>query len=202
MSNFGMMWNDSNWNCSTGARLTVRSFDSILQSYNEDDGHIKGRNREKESVRRLSTLLHPNSEIQKDDWGKPFIPNGPHINYSHSSSHVLWGEHPKHAIGVDIENERPQLFKLQSKFCSSEELTYLDTSDPLSQLLLIWSAKESIYKAYGKKSLDFKLHMQISPFEVSTEGTLEAVLHIEKEVPLSVHYKRLDTSVATWCVLP
>ena len=195
------MWEESNWNCSTGARLTVRSFESLLQSYNQDNWQIKGRNREKESIRRLSSLLHPNSEIQKDDWGKPFIPNGPHINYSHSSSHVFWGEHPENAIGVDIENERPQLIKLQSKFCSSEELTYLDTSDPLSQLLLIWSAKESIYKAYGKKSLDFKLHMQISPFQASTKGTLEAVLNIEKEVPLSVHYKRMDTSVATWCVL-
>ena len=196
------MWNDSNWNCSTGARLTVRSFDSLLQSYDEDDGQIKGRNREKESVRRLSTLLHPNSEIQKDAWGKPFIPNGPHINYSHSSSHVLWGEHAEHAIGVDIENERPQLIKLQSKFCSTEELSYLDCSEPLSQLLLIWSAKESIYKAYGKKALDFRVHMQIAPFKALTEGSLEAILHIEKEVPLSVHYKRVDTSVATWCVLP
>ena len=196
------MWNESNWNCSTGARLTVRSIDSILQSYNQDGGQIKGRNREKESIRRLTTLLHPNSEIQKDVWGKPFIPNGPHINYSHSSSHVLWGEHTDHAIGVDIENERPQLIKLQSKFCSTEELSYLDTCEPLSQLLLIWSAKESIYKAYGKKALDFKLHMQISAFKASTEGTLEAVLYIEKEVPLSVHYKRMDTSVATWCVLP
>jgi phosphopantetheinyl transferase len=202
MSNFGMMWNESSWNCSTGARLTVRSIDSILQSYNQDGGQIKGRNREKESIRRLTTLLHPNSEIQKDVWGKPFIPNGPHINYSHSSSHVLWGEHADHAIGVDIENERPQLIKLQSKFCSTEELSYLDTCEPLSQLLLIWSAKESIYKAYGKKALDFKLHMQISAFKASTEGTLEAVLNIEKEIPLSVHYKRMDTSVATWCVLP
>jgi len=196
------MWNESSWNCSTGAWLTVRSIDSILQSYNQDGGQIKGRNREKESIRRLTTLLHPNSEIQKDVWGKPFIPNGPHINYSHSSSHVLWGEHADHAIGVDIENERPQLIKLQSKFCSTEELSYLDTCEPLSQLLLIWSAKESIYKAYGKKALDFKLHMQISAFKASTEGTLEAVLNIEKEIPLSVHYKRMDTSVATWCVLP
>jgi hypothetical protein len=44
--------------------------------------------------------------------------------------------------------------------------------------------------------------MQISAFKASTEGTLEAVLNIEKEIPLSVHYKRMDTSVATWCVLP
>ena len=196
------MWEESNWNCSTGARLSVRSFESLLQSYNQDNGQIKGRNREKESIRRLSSLLHPNSEIRKDAWGKPYIPNGPQINYSHSSSHVLWGEHPENAIGVDIENERPQLIKLQSKFCSSEELAYLDASDPLHQLLLIWSAKESIYKAYGKKSLDFKVHMQISPFEVSTKGTLKALLNIEKKVPLAIHYKRFGTSVATWCVLP
>jgi len=44
--------------------------------------------------------------------------------------------------------------------------------------------------------------MQISAFNASNEGTLEAVLKKEKKIPLAVQYKRLGTSVATWCVLP
>ena len=195
------MLSDLNWECPSGTRLRLRSLDSLLQSYGQADLEINGRNREKIGVQRLSEELHPQNSISKDDYGKPYLESGPFINYSHSSSHLLWGENDQHEIGVDIENERPQLIKLQSKFCSSEELEFIDDQNPMTQLLLIWSAKESIYKAYGRKQLDFKLHMHLNEFKLAEEGVLNGTLSVQEKKSLQVFYKRFEKSVATWCVL-
>lgn len=50
----------------------------------------------------------------------------------------------------------------------------------LDLLHLFWTIKESLYKTYGLKALDFKAHMRVEPF--NWQGSqCEAVGHVEKE---------------------
>jgi 4'-phosphopantetheinyl transferase EntD len=87
---------------------------------------------------------------------------------------VLWGAHPTQPIGVDIESLRPQIEKIKSKFCRPEELEFAVT--PV-QTLLIWSAKEAMYKAYGKKEIDFREQMRVHSFTgFSENGELEKTI--------------------------
>lgn len=41
--------------------------------------------------------------------GKPFCPGGPEFNLSHSGDLILLGLHPCRPVGVDVEQERPEL---------------------------------------------------------------------------------------------
>ena len=51
------------------------------------------------------------------------------------------------------------------KFLRDEEKNSLKESNYLEHLHVYWGAKEALYKAYGRKQLDFKEHISIEPFE-------------------------------------
>jgi len=58
--------------------------------------------------------------------------------------------------------------RLASKFLNLEEEEFVaNHSAPMQFDLLhvFWTAKESLYKAYGLKALDFRAHLRVEPFE-------------------------------------
>ena len=193
-----MSWLEE-WQVESGVRLFLGSFDRLPQNYELATSLSKARRRENDALNQFLKLYYPNSEIIKDEQGKPFFKNREiHFNYSHSQSHFFWGEHLEFPIGVDVESERPQLQKVAHKFCNSMEWDYTNkgTNSPL--LLAIWSAKESMFKAYGKGEVDFKEHMQIEPFEFAESGHLNATFRSPEEHRLTIFYRRFNTSICTW----
>ena len=51
-----------------------------------------------------------------------------------------------------------------------EEMESLEASTRLEQLHVYWGAKESLYKAYGRRLLDFREHIAITPFAFKASG--------------------------------
>jgi phosphopantetheinyl transferase (holo-ACP synthase) len=57
-------------------------------------------------------------------------------------------------------------------------------------LTVVWSAKEALYKLYGKSEVQME-HMTIMPFVVGNEGIITGKLeldHFQKEYELSYHF--------------
>ena len=73
--------------------------------------------------------------------------------------------------GIDIQKEVEKITRIAPKFCNGQELDFLPSSGRLSYYHIIWGAKESIYKAYGRKKLDFKKNIIIEPFEFDGQST-------------------------------
>ena len=173
------------------------------QIYAENEIKNITRELEKSSVNEIIQLLHPDSALQKDEFGKPFLDSkNLHINYSHAKSLVFWGEHVSFKIGVDIEYLRPQLAKIKHKFCREDEFDFMPTENEIPYLLAIWSAKEAMYKAFGKKEVDFQKHMQILPFEISTEGVITANFLLDGLTQMNVHYLFNGEVIKCWTVFP
>ena len=112
----------------------------------------------------LSQLLSNNNisynGIQKDEYGKPHLINSEcNISVSHTDGYVAAIASKNNFVGVDIETKFNQAYKLRSKFMNQKELDY--AGDDKLKSTLIWSAKESIYKGYGRKRLIFKDDMQL-----------------------------------------
>lgn len=95
--------------------------------------------------------------ILKDDFGKPYIKGSSmHISLSHSNDYFA-SAISADFIGIDIEKISSKAQKIQSKFCASSDLHFLNTGENLDFFYTrLWTIKESVYKAYGKKSLIFK----------------------------------------------
>jgi phosphopantetheinyl transferase (holo-ACP synthase) len=193
-----------NWECTSGAKLYLWDIQTgSSQIYAENGTKHSARDLEKLAIKEIIGLLHPNTDLQKDNFGKPyFIENTTQINYSHAKNIVFWGEHEQFKIGVDVEHLRPQLATIKHKFCREDEFAFIPSENELPYLLAIWSAKEAIYKSYGRKEVDFQKHMQILPFEIGAEGVISANFLLGQTTPMQVHYTFDGTMIACWTIFP
>lgn len=105
-----------------------------------------------------------------DSYGKPYLKNSLfEISISHSRDVAAVIAAPR-LVGIDIQKLVPKIERISSKFLSREELECISDKTRLLQLHVFWGAKESLYKAYGKKQLDFKQHILIEPFKFEQVG--------------------------------
>lgn len=105
----------------------------------------------------------------KDKFGKPFLENSPfEISISHSRELVSVIAAPS-TVGIDIQKRVNKIERIAHKFMRAQETDSLHPSSALLHLHIYWGAKEALYKAYGRRELDFKAHIHISPFELDWE---------------------------------
>ncbi len=132
---------------------------------------IKGRRRlEWLAVRQLVHLLSGRSErgaLVKDHYGKPHLDASPwHISVSHSWNLAAAVAAPQ-PVGVDIQRIVRKIDRLQHKFLSETELETVSGPDRLEKLHVYWCAKEALYKAYGRRELDFCKHLHVAPMDLA-----------------------------------
>lgn len=84
-----------------------------------------------------------------------------------------------HYVGIDIEKLGDRINLLVDKFLHSEELTFLPAENQHQYLTVMWSAKEALYKLFGKSMVDFDRHIIISPFELDRQGSFHARIELE-----------------------
>jgi len=118
--------------------------------------------------------LMTNSEaripIDKDYCGKPSLKNRQqHISLSHSRNHVAVA-YSMHCVGIDIQHHEEKIVRIKDKFISAKELEKVDRENLIDAYHIFWGAKECMYKAYGKKELDFRKHMHLYPFKCYQEN--------------------------------
>lgn len=104
----------------------------------------------------LKTILEPfgDFEIYKDNYGKPHLKNESiGLSISHAKGFATAAINMNGPIGIDIEHEREQIRKIAHKFIHSTERKWANKD--IKRLTQIWSAKEALYKLYGRSQLSF-----------------------------------------------
>lgn len=129
-----------------GVRLAICRIDRSNDS-------IKRRLRETQAVERLLGYFGFNpADYAHRPGGSPYIAgNGLYISVSHSLDYaaMVVGDCP--AMGVDIEQSRPQqLRRVAARFLGDPERVRFTSDD---HLLWAWAAKEAVYKAAGVPGL-------------------------------------------------
>jgi phosphopantetheinyl transferase len=117
--------------------------------------------------------------VLKDEFGKPHLKGSPlHLSFSHSHDlvAVILADKP---TGVDIQAMVEKIERLAHKFMRKDELDSLKLETKLEHLHFYWGAKEALYKAYGRKELDFRQNIHIQPFDYQRVGSTTG--RIEKE---------------------
>lgn len=84
------------------------------------------------------------------------------ISVSHSHDRLAVIMNAREETGVDIELIRDKVLRIRYKFLNEQENKF--AGGDVEKLITLWAAKESMYKAYGRKQLDFSAHMSVQPF--------------------------------------
>ncbi|MFT7273309.1 MAG: 4'-phosphopantetheinyl transferase [Spirosomataceae bacterium] len=99
--------------------------------------------------------------IEKDIHGKPHLLNVAwEMSLTHSQSFVVVAIHPSKAIGIDIEKPNKKLKRIMPRLFTEAENQMVN--DNLVMMSWFWSAKEALYKLYGKRGIDFKKHLLLN----------------------------------------
>lgn len=148
---------------------------SLLETEEKLVNKLKGKRKvEWLSSRHLIHLLSERDEratILKDRHGKPYIEDSDHyISFSHSHG-MSAAMASKNVVGIDIQYLVPKIARIAHKFINKKESSSLEKVSEehrIEIMHIIWGAKESLYKAYGQRSLRFKDHMQLE--HISWDG--------------------------------
>ena len=105
--------------------------------------------------------------MEYDTFGKPWPVNkSGFISLSHSANWVAFCFHPNQPMGIDVETTRHQLDKVAKRILHQSELSILEKSENKQRALQVfWGGKEALYKAYGKKNLEFSTQLVLSGIE-------------------------------------
>ena len=113
----------------------------------------------------LKEAGYTDADLIYDEFGKPHLKNGKFISITHSFTFTAIIVSDKFHVGIDIEKQREKILKIAHKFTPFEEYKTIANVDALiSKLTIVWGAKESLYKIYGKKKLLFLHHIYIEDF--------------------------------------
>jgi 4'-phosphopantetheinyl transferase len=106
-----------------------------------------------------------------DVYGKPMLKNHDyHISISHSHGCTVAIVDKNYKIGIDIELIKENIVKIAPRVFSSAEIGQNGTD--LAKLVTLWTMKESLYKLYGERGLDFRENIKIPPFTFKESGEI------------------------------
>lgn len=106
----------------------------------------------------------------KDENGKPYLTDSLFdISISHSREMAAVMAAPR-GVGIDIQKVVEKIERISYKYMREPEMLSLRDHSRLEHLHVYWGAKEALYKAYGRRQLDFKSHIFIDPFGYNPDG--------------------------------
>jgi phosphopantetheinyl transferase len=143
----------------------------LTSAESEELSPLKGRRRmEWLGVR---WLLHHLSEssvripLSKDLFSKPFFPDDQRLLCSLSHSAGIAGAllaEGDYRVGCDLQVVVEKMMRIAPRFLHSGERAFVEAQEPGQRLCLqhiFWTAKESIFKAYGLAALDFREDIRV-----------------------------------------
>ena len=124
----------------------------------------------------------PIHQIQKDDHGKPRLPEDEfHFSISHSFPYIAVLISPDKNCGIDIQCWHPRIQILADKFLSSSEKEFFQNAPRL--LTMAWSIKEAAYKWAGKRGIDFIRDLKIESI-TENDRVFDALLQLRSDIAI------------------
>lgn len=121
----------------------------------------------------ISRLLGIENSVIYNQNGRPsLLGRNEKISISHTNGYATVIIHPNRNVGVDIEQFRDKILRVKNKFLSPVELSQIDSKREKDHLILLWSAKEALYKLSDNHLVEFDEDMEVEEHSLKSEGKL------------------------------
>lgn len=140
--------------------------------------------------------------VHYDDAGKPYLAGSNwHISVTHTGEFAGVIISKEHKVGIDMERIRPRIDKIKEKFLSEEELSRIPHDQWLEQITLAWCAKETLYKLYGYRNLDFRKNIRVQlPGSENQEFFTGEIMLSSSRFHYDIYFERKDDLFVVWAV--
>jgi phosphopantetheinyl transferase len=155
------------------------------------------------SIRHLLKLFgYTDFDLEYDEHGKPHLKDGKYISISHSFhfTAVIVSDVP---VGVDVERQRDKIKYIAPKFTPLKEYESLGNGDDLiKKLTIVWGAKESLYKLFGKQGLLFLRDIYVKDFDFEGHITTATVTYQNIVKDYVLHFFEIEDFVCVYAIRP
>jgi len=113
------------------------------------------------ATRKLLALENSDYKITYDINGKPLLNSIYNISISHSHEIAAVAISDNSNIGIDVQLKKNKILNIQNKFLNKSEKSNIGDDPTVDILTMVWTSKESIYKAIGLKGISFTENIKI-----------------------------------------
>lgn len=140
----------------------------------------------------------PSHLIQIADTRKPFLADETfHFSISHCGDFAAAIVSRKYRVGIDIEIPTEKVTRVSHKFVNGEEFNDMNPASA-NDFTQIWSAKEAVFKWYGKGEVDFKQHILLK-FDEADDYNLHCHF-VKTNVDLDVYSRQFEELCLSYVV--
>ncbi len=157
--------------------------------------------------RAILTHLYPGFPlhlIKQDNNSKPHLSKGMlQFNISHTTHMAAAIISDTLEVGIDIEKIDQRIHKVKNRFLSTEELEmirHFPEDQQTGLLTLCWSIKETVYKWWGKGSVDFAKDIKINDINNDAKIVISVDFLSDQTYELNVQCMQINNHWLTYIV--
>ena len=113
------------------------------------------------ATRKVLALENSDYKITYNNNGKPSLNSKYNISISHSHEIAAVAISDNSKIGLDVQLKKSKIVNIQNKFLNKYEKSNIGDDPTVDILTMVWTSKESIYKALGLKGISFSKNIKI-----------------------------------------
>ncbi|MDR3118117.1 MAG: 4'-phosphopantetheinyl transferase superfamily protein [Mediterranea sp.] len=150
----------------------------------------------------LFTLTGENEPVHYHPSGKPYFTGGTYLSISHTKGYAAVIVGKTGEVGIDIEKTGERVHRAAPKFVRDDEFLPEDPAQKTQALLLIWSAKETMFKCMDEEAVDFREHLYVGLSQMDGGCFSGKETRSPRGKTYVINYM-LDTDfVMTWTIVP
>ena len=169
--------------------------DSNIDNYDRNLINQKKNHLSKEqflATRKLIELENLNYKIRYNKFGKPSINSALNISISHSKEIAAIVFSNNKRIGLDIQIKERKILKIQNKFLNKSEILNIGVDPNVDILTMIWTSKESIFKAIGLKGISFSKNIIIGKVIEKEKNGVGYYINGNEKIKFNLNFFYLD----------
>lgn len=149
----------------------------------------------------LYELLNEHKVIIYSKSGKPYLQDRSYeIGISHTCGFVAVHLAQKPTTSIDIEYRNNRISRVAQRVFSPAELGYGESKNSQTYELVMWCAKETLFKAFDLNNIDFRKDLLIHPFRIdSKQGIITGQeFKTEEQRSLDIFYHIEEDFILTY----
>ena len=150
------------------------------------------------ATRKILALENSDYIITYDLDGKPILNSEFNISISHSHEIAALVISNNLKFGMDVQFKESKILNIQNKFLNEFEKLNIGDDPTVDILTMIWTSKESIYKAIGLKGVSFSENIKIDKVTVKDKIGKGYYINGAEKVKFDLRFFYLDEYIVCY----